>query len=242
MTNDDLLYHYFSNTLTEAQTREFNKRLEMDVQFAAAFEFEKNLKRAIIQEANTNLKTRLKGFERDIKSEEQRNKTKGFRWKIVASIVFLVGASWLGYTTFFGVDYNELYVSNFQEYPNTEFAITRSDAIDSPERKAFVAYEAEDYGNAIKNFESIPTVDYKAYHKFYMAQAYLKLEEMDKAKSLLESIVFENEKFIGESQWYLALIALKKKDKREAIQQLRTLTEHYTYNQSKAEALLKALD
>lgn len=241
MTNEDLLYHYFSNTLTEAQGLEFNKRLETDTEFNAEFEFENNLKRAIKHETNASLKAKLKGFESTIKEKEKSKKVSVFNWKIAASMVFLLGSSWFAYTSFFGVDYNDLYASNFQEYPNTEFEITRSDSIDSPERKAFMAYEAGDYENAVKTFEGINTAHKKVYHQFYIAQAYLKLEKTDNAKELLESVVSENEKFAGESQWYLALIALKEKDKVEAIKQLSKLTENYIYNKSKAETLLSEL-
>ncbi|WP_044403171.1 tol-pal system YbgF family protein [Lacinutrix sp. Hel_I_90] len=241
MTNEDLLYHYFSNTLTEAQRLEFNKRLETNTEFNAEFEFESNLKRAIKHETNASLKTKLKGFESTVKAKDKSRKVSVFNWKIAASMVFLLGSSWFAYTTFFGVDYNDLYAANFQEYPNTEYAITRSDSMDSPERKAFVAYEAGDYENAVKAFERINTAHKKAYHQFYIAQAYLKLGKADKAKALLKAIVSENEKFSGESQWYLALIALKEKDKVEAIKQLSKLTENYGYNKSKAETLLNQL-
>lgn len=242
MTNEDLLYNYFSNTLTQAQTLELNKRLENDPEFKAEFEFENNLKRAINDNANSNLKVKLKEFEANINANKIPKKTSSFNWRIAVSIVFLLGASWFGYNTFFGVDYNKLYATNFKEYPNTEFAITRGDSIDSPERKAFVAYEAGDYENAINNFKAIALKNKKGYHEFYKAQAYLKLGNLQKAKVLLKSIVAKKGQFAGESQWYLALIAIKAKDKVEATKQLSALIEDYDYNKYKAENLLKALN
>lgn len=241
MTNEDLLYNYFSHSLTEEQTVEFNNRLESDAEFKAQFEFENNLKRAIHHEAKTEIKTKLKEFEATIKASETPRKAAKFYWRVAASIVLLIGASWFGYNTLFAVDYNDLYASNFETYPNTEFAITRSDTIDTVERKAFVSYEAGDYEAAITNFENIKTVDKKFYHDFYKAQAYLKTENIESAKTLLKSILSKNQAFSGESQWYLALIALKEKNKIEATTRLRNLIENFDYNTAKAENLLKAL-
>jgi len=241
MTNEDLLYHYFSNSLTEAQTVEFNSRLENDTEFKAQFEFENNLKQAIKHQTNSDLKTKLKIFEDDIKATESLKKASGFNWRIAASIVFLLGASWFRYNALFGVDYNDLYASNFEEYPNTEFAITRSDTIDTVERKAFVAYEAGDYEAAILNFENIETEDKKAYHNFYKAQALLKTDKIENAKAIFKSIVSKKEQFTAESIWYLALIALKEENKIDVTTLLIDLIENYNYNTSKAEALLKAI-
>lgn len=241
MTNEDLLYRYFSNSLTNEELLDFNNRLETDADFKAEFEFENNLKQAIKKENSNNLKEKLKTFEANIpKTESTKTKTK-FNWRIAASIVFFLGASWFGYNSFFGVNYNNLYDSNFTNYPNTEFTITRSDTVDSFERKAFVAYEAQDYENAILNFDAIPESEQKAYHFFYKAQAYLNTENTEMAKELFEKNINNNKTFVAESYWYLALIAIKNKNKIEATQQLRILTEDYNYNNSKAEALLKEL-
>ena len=242
MTNKDLLYHYFSNSLSEDQLLDFNKRLDTDAEFKTEFEFENNLKKAIKQNNSITLKDQLKAFESEISSKETVSDTSKFNWRIAASIVLFLGAGWFGYNALFGVDYNSLYNSNFNNYPNTEFAITRSDTIDSFERKAFVAYEAQDYNNAILNFTAIADTEQKEYLDFYVAQSYLNSNAPNKAKVLFEKTVAYNKIFVAESHWYLALIAIKLKDKTEAIKQLRILIEDFDYNNAKAEALLKELN
>jgi len=242
MTNEDLLYRFFSNSLTKAEEKQFNELLETDPDFKAQFEFEKNLKRAIKHKESKDLKAKLIGFEKEIKAKGVTNTPSSFNWRIAASIVILLGASWFGYQSFFGVNYGNLYDANYEEYPNTEFAITRSDTIDSPERKAFVAYEAQDYENAVKLFEGLPANLNKPYHDFYKAQSYLKIENISIAKALFKNVINDNLQFAAESHWYIAMIALKEKDKETTKKYLRLLNENYNYNKSKAEALLKELN
>lgn len=241
MTNEDLLYSYFSNSLTEDELTEFNNRLKTDAEFKAEFEFENNLKQAIKQNNSTELKQKLKTFEAEISSTETQNVKARFNWRMAASIVLFLGAGWFGYNAMFGVNYNDLYEANFNNYPNTEFAITRSDTIDSFERKAFLAYEAEDYDNAISNFNVIPELEQKPYQDFYKAQAYINIDKNEKAKALFIKIINSDNKLVAESHWYLALIAIKEKNKIEATKQLRILTEDFDYNKANAEALLKEL-
>jgi len=47
MTNQDLLYHYFSNSLTAEQDVIFQKLLEADPERRAESEYERNLKTAV---------------------------------------------------------------------------------------------------------------------------------------------------------------------------------------------------
>ncbi|WP_299891991.1 tetratricopeptide repeat protein [uncultured Lacinutrix sp.] len=242
MTNEDLLYGFFSNSLTETEEKQLFELLKTDANFKKQFEFENNLKQVIKHDESIKLKEKLKAFEAEIApTNEQKNKS-GFNWRIAASIVILLGASWFGYQSFFGVNYGDLYEANYQEYPNTEFAITRSDTVNSLERKAFVAYEAQDYESAVKLFENLPSNLQKPYINFYKAQAYLKIDSIDKAKTLFSFIINENTQFVAESHWYMAMIALKEKDKDKAKKYLRVLTENYDYNKAKAEMLLKKLN
>ena len=100
MTNEDLLYRFFSNSLTETEEKQFNELLETDADFKAQFEFENNLKRAIKHKENSELKAKLKNFEKEIQGNEIQKPSSSFNWRIAASIVILLGASWFGYQSF----------------------------------------------------------------------------------------------------------------------------------------------
>ena len=239
MTKEDLLYLYFSNSLTSEQEEVFYGLLEKDEAFKAQFEFEKNLKQVIEHQQSETLKAKLQRFENDL------NKTSSSifsytNFAIAASIAILVG--WFGYNSFFGTDYNDLYHNNFSEYPNTVYTITRGDTNNSLEREAFVAYESKDYRTAIAKFDAVDTSAQKNYFNFYKAQAYLGLEDVENAKILFNIVIKENGQFLAESTWYLALIHLKEKEKDLAIANLKKLLKDFNYNREKAQKLLDELN
>lgn len=238
MNKEDLLYHYFSNSLTPNQEALFYDLLEKDAEFKAQFEFESNLKRVIRANENKKLKKKLQDFESNIGRNKETSIFNYRNLAIAASIALLVG--WFGYNRFFVTDYIELYDANFENYPNTVYTITRSDTINSIEREAFVAYEAEAYEKALVYLNQI-TEKNKPYLDFYKALSYLKLNETEKAKSYFNKIITEKNQFIAESHWYLSLIYLKEENKDEAKRELGTLIENYNYNKEKAEALLSEL-
>lgn len=240
MTNQDLLYDYFSNSLTADQEVVFQKLLETDTEFKAEFEYESSLKKAIKSHESDVLKEKLQGFERDITSK----KSSSFDYKylaVAASLVLLVG--WFGYNSFFSTNYSNLYDTNFSGYPNTVYTITRGDDQNSTEREAFVAYETKNYETALEKFNAISESTEKNYLPFYKAQAYLGLDNTDKAKAFFTQVIVEdNSEFVAESTWYLALISIKAEDKNQAKTYLEELIANYTYNQSKAKDLLEELN
>ncbi|HLV14145.1 MAG TPA: hypothetical protein VKY41_03115 [Xanthomarina sp.] len=239
MNKQDLLYHYFSNSLTPEQETVFQNLLKTDTEFKAQFEFENHLKKAIKSHENDRLKTTLQDVEREINMPKHHTLFNYKSFAVAASIALLVG--WFGYNTFYSINYNSLYDSSFSEYPNTVYTITRSDDENSIEREAFVAYETKNYQIAIEKFDAVPENIQKNYVSFYKAQAYLGMENKEEAKVLFEQIVNENKSFVAESTWYLALIAIKKEDKEMAKIYLESLVNNYTYNKDRAQKLLEEL-
>ncbi|MCX7550659.1 tetratricopeptide repeat protein [Xanthomarina sp. F2636L] len=239
MNNQELLYHYFSKSLTAEQEILFEKLLETDAEFKKQFEFESHLKQAVKSHETDRLKAQLQDVESNLNKQE--NSIFNYRnLAIAASVILLMG--WFGYNTFFNTNYNSLYDNNFSEYPNTVYTITRGDNENSLEREAFVAYETKNYQIAIEKLDAFSIETKKNYVGFYKAQAYLGLENTEKAKALLTQVVTENESFVAESTWYLALIAIKEKDKDQAKIYLEDLVNNYTYNKDKAQELLTKLN
>ena len=243
MNKDDLLYKYFSNSLTLKETQTFNELLEQDAAFKAQFEFEKNLKSAIKETESRKLKARLKEVEQDLANPTIKPDKTRFNYQmfaVAASIVVLLG--WFGYNTLFGLNYNRLYQDNYKTYPNTVYSITRGDANNSLERAAFVAYEAEDYKQAVATFKEIEQTNKASYISFYMGQTYLELENLEAAKTMFEKVIETEKDFVPEAHWYLALTYLKLKNKTQAKVQLNTLVNTHTYNKEKALEILDRLD
>lgn len=243
MDKQQLLDNYFSHVLTSEQEKLMRDLLAKDPSFKAQFDFEHDLKKVIKNKEKKNLKDALNRFESEIQAKSIPDSKYGFRlWAVAASVLLVIGLGWYGYQNSISSDYPELYSENFESYPNTVFAITRSDTIQSMERQAFVAYESEHFQTAIDFFEKIPQPDQKSYLDFYKAQAFLQLDDTEKAKSFLIKNIDDGGEFVAESHWYLALTYLKEKDKKNAISELKKLTSLYDYNKDKGNALLRKLD
>ncbi|WGD35252.1 hypothetical protein [Olleya sp. YS] len=239
MNKDELLYLYFSNSLTPSQEELFNELLKSDAEFKAQFEFENNLKQVIKAEKSEALKAKLQDFEVNIADSEQTSSS-WFNWRIAASVVLFLGAGWFGYDALFGVNYNALYDENFTNYPNTVYTITRGEDTTSQERDAFVAYETQDYKTALETFNTIE--EEQPYFNFYKAQAHLGLDQLDEAKILFKAEIDNEKTFIAEAHWYLALINLKQENETEAIKHLKTLITKYNFKKEDAKALLNHLN
>lgn len=244
MDKETLLFNYFSNTLTSEQEQLFNRLLETDKEFKERFLFEKDLQRAIQDKKNQELKTKLIGFEKKINSKVQKSSFKGRfgNWSIAASIAVLIGIGWLGYNTFFGTDYNDLYNANFEQYPNTVYTITRGDTQESVEHGAFAAYETGNYERAIAEFDGILPEYRKGYVDFYKAQSYMNLGKLKKAEEFFKITIAKNATFVAESRWYLALVYLKSGQIKNAKKELQVLVETHNYKKDSALLLLKELD
>ncbi|MBD0852550.1 tetratricopeptide repeat protein [Maribacter arenosus] len=244
MDKEELLYKFFSNQLTSEEEKTFQELLETDKEFKAQFEFENDLKRVIKKNEKENLKHKLIGFEKEINAKDKNNPSKWTfkNWSIAASIALLVGLGWIAYNTFSGPDYNKLYATNFEAYPNTVYTITRSDGDQSLERDAFAAYEASNYEKAVTAFLELKIEGSSTHTDFYLAQSYLYLGKDQEAIEALKSTILNDAEFKAEAHWYLSLAYLKSKNKEKAIATLKGLIENFDYNKERAQALLKALD
>jgi len=244
MDKEQLLLNYFTNDLSPEQEQQFNELLATDSEFKQQFDFEKDLQGVIRDNEKSGLKSKLVGFEKEIANETPvRILRPNYRkWAMAASIALLVTLGWMGYNNFSGPNYGNLYETNFQEYPNTVYAVTRGETVESIERDAFVAYESGNYQAAIDNFNKIPTADKEEYLDFYMGLSHLGLGDLQESKTLFNGIISSDSEFAPEAHWYSALISIKEKDKESAIENLKTLTSKYDFQKDKALELLKELE
>ncbi|WP_194529676.1 tetratricopeptide repeat protein [Zobellia roscoffensis] len=246
MDKELLLYNYFSNQLTIEQQQQFDELLKSDMEFKEQFNFEKNLKQVIREKETDSLKSKLIGFEKDIEDTvpvRELPKRNYQKWAMAASIALLVGLGWLGYNNFSGTDYQELYNENFQEYPNTVYAITRGTETDSSlEREAYVAYETNDNTKAIQLFKELKETYDTQNLSFYLAQSYLKNNQLEEAIFLLNEVVESNGEFTPQGLWYVSLAYIKAEQKDNAVTSLNQLIKDGRYKKNEAEALLSELE
>ncbi|MEX0290269.1 MAG: tetratricopeptide repeat protein [Flavobacteriaceae bacterium] len=241
MENEELISKYFLDELSPEELEQFHALLENDPEFKEQFTFEEDLRKVIAFDEKRALKEKLAHLEEELPPLTTSRRPLWKRLSIAASILVLLG---LGYFVFKPdtPDMNKLYASNFEIYPNTVYTITRSDTINSVERKAFVAYESGDFKAAIPLFEQMKAEGEKAYLDFYLAQSYLKTERTTEAVTHFQKNLETNEIFVPESRWYLALAYLNLGEGEKAKEMLKSLLNSSDYKQEAAEALLAALD
>ena len=245
MDKELLLYNYFSDQLTVEQKILFEELLKTDASFKQQFDFEKDLKQVIRNTEKDVLKDKLAGFEKEISSEAPVRSlphTNYKKWAMAASILLLVGLSWLGYNNLAGPNYNDLFEENFRSYPNTVFEISRGESVETIERSAFTQYELGNYRDALASFEKIPSVDRNDYVDFYIGMSYLNLEQYAKARDFLHKVAESESKLKAEAHWYLAMISLKTKNKEQALQWLEILVNQYDYQKERSQEIIEALN
>ena len=245
MEKETLLYRFFSGQLSAEERLQFDELVATDTEFATQFEFERNLQKVVTAPKNQALKAQLKGFEKEIATTSIHHKLPRKRytnWAIAASIVLLVGASWFGYRSFTGVDYNNLYQENFETYPNTAYTITRSQENISIKRKAFAAYETGNYKIALDYFKTLSDSEELDYIDFYAALSHLNIGDSKSAIPFLEKTIAGNSNYVAEAHWYIVLAYLKQEKRKKALLYLKELGNTYSYKNKEAKALLKELE
>ena len=238
MYKEELLENYFSRKLTAEELKDFNNLIENDAEFREDYDFQLNLKKAIKNKERSKLKQKLEGYEISINKKENKGSFNWSQLSIAASIVLIIGIGWIGLKSSFGVNYDDYY----NQYPNTVVNITRGDSSQTLERKAFVAYESGDLVSAIKYFNELKSNEDFDYLNFYLAQSYLKQNNLNEAEKYFKQNIAEGKIFIDESHWYLALTYLKNKDKINAKKHLEKLIADSDYMNSEAKTILDDID
>ncbi len=240
MDKETLIQRYFEGSLSEEEKLMLSDLLETDREFKEQFEFEKDLRAAITDGERASNKEKLRQFE----GAGQPGKEPRIYWKrtwaLAASVALLIGAGWLILLNRTGTT-DQLYATYFEKYPNTEYSITRGDSEDtSIKRKAFEAYEAEDFDNAIQFFRQMD-ITAEAYIPFYLAQAYMGAEDWEEAEDLLRPISDGNSEYASEALWYLALVELRQDEESLAGKTLKQLIARGDYKKNEAVDLLEQL-
>ena len=245
MDKEALLLKYFEGTLSAEEHEAFGALMKEDAAFREEVALEEDVQRVVRHREGAALKSKLKGFEAQLAKDQDKIVSKK-PWnflKIAASFAVLLAVSWFIYQWTATPVLDELYASNYEKFPNTVYTITRSDTLDnSPERKAFEAYEGDDMKAAIAYFEELLEVSNLDYIPFFLGQSYLKDGQTAQALQQFATIIKNDTDFKSEALWYSALAYLKKGDKSMANKQLQLLILEGNYKKAQAQELLESLD
>jgi tetratricopeptide (TPR) repeat protein len=242
-TFDDanLFDQYLNGELNSTDKNSFESRLANEEDFAKAFNFHKETISAIENHFDLELKASLQHLEKKI---TESGKTQ--RWfnnpsilGIAAAVIVLIVSVFI----FLRQSQNDqqIFTTYYKSYPNIISPSSRGNEIQVS--LAFQYYDAGNYEMAIRELNKILARDSSDLGiRFYIAQSAIALDQLETAKDHLAFILsFPTEQtYLAPSIWYLALIEIKKGNKKEATLLLDRLIEnHPDYKERANEVLAK---
>lgn len=235
MKKEKLIALYFEDKLNTEQKLEFENLLRIDTEFKAQFELEQQLKTAIISTKKDALRDRLKQL------EQPKSNSKFYRIAIAASIIIAMGIfGLLQYNT--TPNNSELFAEYFEPYANVIAPNMRGDENTDTKTEAFRYYDSKNFTVASKKFEKLYKTTKTSYYLFYQAICELKLENTNKAITLLEAHKSYTDKVSEHRNWYLALAYLKANKLVKSKTLLQKIITKKTYKYKAATTILSAIE
>lgn len=250
MDNDALINGYFEDTLSDDQRGNFDRLLQTDAEFAADFEFQKELQRSLRKEERQEIKSLFSNLDigtvaasKDGRPKETETKVISIRaWLVAASVIFLLGiGSWLLFFDNPDLNTDQLYAANFAPYENVVHPIERGEHLEDLKTRAFTAYEDADYSLALKLFKELQVQQNDPYNAFYEAIVLMQLDKHQEAMPLLEVYIENNGKLKDRATWYLALSYLKLGELDKSKAQLEKLASQHRFKAETARELLQKI-
>ena len=235
MNKESFIEKYFEESLTSEEVLLFNKLLNEDPAFKAAFEFEKTVKKAITLNERSELKKILQSFENSKKSILFN------KWLYIAAS-FLIIITVLNWENITPKNYDTLYQNYYEIYPNTIAPTIRGDFSTYIESNAFYAYDNENYEEATKLFSAIYAKDHADFALIYQGISLMEVKKYKNASTVFSTHRYsEKNSLTPYFRWYAALNYLKLKDKKRAINHLEKLVENENPQREIAKKLLSDL-
>lgn len=234
MDKSNLLDKYFEDALTEEERSQFELLLRTDAEFLEAFNFQKELKSALIRNERKVVKEKLKAHDRS-------KKTLSFDWKYVAAamVALCIGLYFFTNQT---VQSQALYAEYYEVFPNVVSPVVRADMAETNlEQKAFIAYESGDYNQAIALFTTIYDTTHMEYAVFYKAMSMMQTDAHWPETIQILATTNWSELFRDKAKWYLSLAYLHQNQPEQAQATLKELSAESTYRSQQVKALLEKL-
>lgn len=248
----DLIERYYRGLLDDTELQDFRKRENDDKDFADKVKAYTEILGGLEYYVNQkDFADTLQEWEREIKEQPKKKHVdvvplyrKNAFWLAAAAVAGLVVVSAVFLFRSTPPDPVALYEGYYQPYPNVFDPTVRGDADTvSLTRKAFQAYNAEDYTTAATCFrELMATGDEieKDNARLYLGNCYLSLDSAAAARDILTEID-EQSHVANQAKWYLALAYLKLRDPERAREVLIELKDQPNSYQHKANQLLQEI-
>ncbi|RZS99002.1 tetratricopeptide repeat protein [Aquimarina brevivitae] len=245
MDKEQLLDKYVRGTITEEEQILLDELIQINANLKEEIEFRTAVRDVAGLEDRTQLKSVLQATEQKLIGHQTKvipiYKKRSF-WAAAASLLILFGVSLYMLLNPFAVDPEALYAANFEPYKNVVYPMVRSEQQLSDEKKAFSAYENENYTDALQQFETLYQNTSAPYLLLYQANCHMALSDTKKAIPLLEKFITLDSPLLIRGKWYLALAYLKENNKAKSSVLLTEIVADGSYKKTTATKLLEAID
>ena len=260
MDDDVLIDNYFKGLLSEDEKAAFLKRLASDISFNEKFMLEKQLLKALDDEAWSfakgtshevnsykklleeddlqRLKKTLANTNTEFNTKETSRNKRLYYYLAAASIVILLAFQFFSNQNISNQDLYYDYM-NLNDLPSFT---TRGDESNDLV-KAQNLFENEKYQEALTIFQSIDgSPENKANLALYTGISQTELGEYDDAEQTFNSLINSGLLDAEKGNWYKALLFLKQNRLKDTKKVLSTIVSDDLFNSDSAKALLKALN
>lgn len=243
----ELIERYLNRNLRGNELSEFEKMLSNNPGFRKEVNLHREINEALREKDVMKLRNKLMSIQATPKQGKNRSKVLRMftpnRYlsasvAAAASIILIIGGILL-FSKTDSVNKDSLY-SNFYD-PEEAITIVRSggNTEDITLKEAMMAYQDKNYESAIELFSKEPQNNLA---KFYMGLSYMETGSSEKAIELFNELIKHQENlFVEQAEWYLALSYLKINDYDNAKTLLSKIANSENIYQNDAKKILKNL-
>lgn len=236
MNKEALIEKYFSHQISDAEFNQLKKWIEEDELFKNEFYQQLEIQKTISEANHSQIKERLKRL-------DKKTKKKNTWYLYAASVAILMVLGFLFYKP--QQELQEIYVENFEAYPNVINIATRSGLENKNDAsEAFQYYEKELYHEAVLAFDQAYKNHPEDYLLFYKGVSLLAQQKTNEGINVFLSYDWEKNQsdLTAAAYWYLGLAYLKQEQLSLAKLHLQKVMASENHLQIQAQNLLKELD
>lgn len=245
LNRDEIFEKLLNGELSEDEQKEIIDAINQDDRLKKEFAISKEIHSFYKNERKNILKNSLKDLEKEsepLQSAPLQIDNKRFlklkRYSAIAAC--LLGIVFLGKLMLSPDCSNEdLYAQHFEAYPNVYNPIVRSHESNTVDIDSQIMnfYEQREYKKSVDLYnENYNYTEEQNELNFYMAIAYMKIQDLDRAKEILIAIP-EKSKYYEKAKWYLSLCYLNENNIVEFTRIANTLT----YKKDVADDIIETL-
>jgi hypothetical protein len=239
MENLKKIEQYLRGELEEDDLWEFKRALETDPQLASDLRSYIELKKMMVQTKKIDMMEKLQTIH---ENEQKKRRFLGLPvYSAVAAALLLLAAVGGGILIMQSGNQQQKLFEQYYTSESGSFALRSGNStIDQPVMQGLQFYESGDYTSAVKMFNMSSE---NLMSKLYRGLSFVELADYNSAILDFQAIIDHNDNlFVDQANWYLALCYLRTNQSDKANEQLNNISSGRSIYKTKAQKILKELE